>query len=190
MTLLTILLRKPLLGHHQYLLRKIKAWLVNLKVKDLVLVFIQLLSHDTPYLDIFPVYQLKEIDMDANSSANCWYLTSCFQEHYPSMYAIIVGSEIYIATPTDLPLESSTWSSCKHHNTAKFLIACTPNGCVTFISPLYMDSISDIEFTGVSGFLNCVQNKADILVMADRGFAIKDMQEVGIELNSPPFMEE
>ena len=57
--ILTKLLRKPLLGH-QYLLRKIKAWLVNLKVKDLLLVFLQLLSHDTPYLDIFPVYQLKK----------------------------------------------------------------------------------------------------------------------------------
>ena len=62
------------------------------------------------------------------------------------------------------------------------------------VSPLYPHCtwtlrISDIELTGVSGFLNCVQNKAGILVMADRGFAIKDMQEVGVELNSPSFME-
>ena len=67
---------------------------------------------------------------------------------------------------------------------AKFLIACTPNGCVSFICPLYVGSISDVELTHVSGFLICVQNKAGILVMADRGFTIKDMlQEVGVELN-------
>ena len=106
------------------------------------------------------------------------------------MHAIIDGSEIFIETPTDLYMQLSTRSSYKHHNTAKFLIACTSNGCVSFISPLYMVSISDVELTCVSGFLNCVRNKASISVMADRGFTIKDMlQEAGVKLNSPPFME-
>ena len=56
------------------------------------------------------------------------------------MYAIIDGSEIFIETPTDLQMQSSTWSNYKHHNTAKFLVACTPNGAVSFISPLYVGS--------------------------------------------------
>ncbi len=117
-------------------------------------------------------------------------LPSAFREPYPSTYAIIDGSEVFIETPTDLHMQSSTWSSYKHHNTAKFLIACTPNGCVSFISPLYMGSISDVELTHVSGFLNHLENKSGISVMADRGFAIKDMlQEIGVELNIPPFME-
>ena len=65
-------------------------------------------------------------------------LLSAFREKYPSTYCIIDGSEIFMETPSDLHMQSSTWSSYKHHNTAKFLIGCTPNGCVSFISPLYV----------------------------------------------------
>ncbi len=42
----------------------------------------------------------------------------------------------------------------------------------------------------VSGFLTSLQGKTGISVMADRGFTIKDLlEEVGVELNIPPFME-
>jgi len=50
-----------------------------------------------------------------------------FKEKFPTTFAIIDGSEIFIETPTDLHMQSSTWSQYKHHNTAKFLVACTPN---------------------------------------------------------------
>ena len=76
-----------------------------------------------------------------------------FNEKYPSTYAIIDGSEIFLETPTDLCMQSSTWSNYKHHITAKFLVACTPNGCISYISPLYVGSISDVELTRTSGFL-------------------------------------
>ena len=42
---------------------------------------------------------------------------------YPNTYAIIDGSEIFIKTPSDLHLQSSTWSKYKHNNTTKFLVA-------------------------------------------------------------------
>ena len=93
-------------------------------------------------------------------------------------------------TPSDLHMQSSTWSNYKHHNTAKFLIGCTPNGCISFISPLYVGSISDVELTRVSGLLKSIEDKPGISVMADRGFTIKDMlDEIGVKLNIPPFME-
>ena len=77
-----------------------------------------------------------------------------------------------------------------HHNTAKFLVACTPNGAVSFVSPVFVGSISDIELTRESGFLTTLQDKPGISIMADRGFTIKDMlKDIGIELNIPPFME-
>ena len=92
--------------------------------------------------------------------------------------------------PSDLCLQSSTWSSYKHKNTAKFLVACTPNGCVSFISPLYVGSISDVELTRVSGFLTEINDKSGVCVMADRGFTIKDqLDAIGVELNIPPFLE-
>ena len=49
-------------------------------------------------------------------------LPSAFREKYPSTYCIIDGSEIFMETPSDLHMQSSTWSSYKHHNTAKFLM--------------------------------------------------------------------
>lgn len=117
-------------------------------------------------------------------------LPPAFREQYPSTYAIIDASEIFLETPTDLHMQSSTWSNYKHHNTAKFLIACTPNGCISFVSPLYVGSISDVELTHVSGLLTSLQDKPGISIMADRGFTIKDkLEDIGIDLNIPPFME-
>ena len=61
---------------------------------------------------------------------------------------------------------------------------------VSFISPLYVGSISDVELTRVSGFLAQLEQKDGIAIMADRGFTVKDMlKEIGVELNIPPFME-
>ena len=59
-----------------------------------------------------------------------------------------------------------------------------------YVSPLYVGLISDVQLTRVSGFLTKLEDKPGISVMADRGFTIKDLlQNLGIELNLPPFME-
>ena len=92
-------------------------------------------------------------------------------------------------TPSDLHMQS-TWSNYKHHNIVKFLIVCTPNGCISFISPLYVGSISDVELTRVSGLLTHLEDKPGISVMADRGFTIKGiLNDIGVKLNIPPFMD-
>ena len=116
----------------------------------------------------------------------CRTLPPAFCESFATTYAIINGSEIFLETPTDLHMQSSTWSRYKH-NTAKFLIACTP---ICFISPLYVGSISNVELTRVSGFLTQLEDKPGISIVADRGFTIKDMlQAIGVQPNLPPFRE-
>ena len=113
-----------------------------------------------------------------------------FRKQFPTTYAIIDGSEIFIQTPSDLHIQSSTWSSYKHHNTAKFLVACTPNGAISYISDAYVGSISDVELTKKSGFLTTLEDKPGVSIMADRGFTIKQiLEELDIDLNQPPFME-
>ena len=109
-----------------------------------------------------------------------------FRKQFPTTYAIIDGSEIFIQTPSDLHIQSSTWS---HHNTAKFLVACTPNGAISFISPVYVRSISDVELTRKSGFLTTLEDKPGVSIMADRGFTIKQMLKQLNLLNLPPSME-
>lgn len=116
--------------------------------------------------------------MDAiNGSSGLYTLPHAFKT---ITFAIIDGSEVFIQTPSDLQFQSSTWSSYKH---AKFLLACTPNGAVSYISPLFVGSISDVELTRVCGFLDKLAGKQGISIMADRGFTIKD--QLGIIEYSP-----
>ena len=58
-------------------------------------------------------------------------------------------------------------------NIIELLVACTPNGAICFVSPLYAGSVSDVELTCVSGFPESLQGKHGISVMADRGFTLK-----------------
>ena len=98
------------------------------------------------------------------------------------------ASEVFIETPTDLHLQSSTWSEYKQHNTVKFLVACTPNGAILYISPVYAGAISDVELTRKSGFLEILQDKPGVCIMADKGFTIKDLlAELNVQLNIPHF---
>lgn len=80
-------------------------------------------------------------------------------EKYCSTFAIIDGSELFTDTPSDLHLQFSTWSNYKHHNSAKFLVACTPNGAIYFMSPLFVGSISDVKLTRCSGFIEKIDGK-------------------------------
>ena len=78
-----------------------------------------------------------------------------------------------------------TWSSYKHHNTLKVLIAISPNSMVTFISKAYCGSISDKEITIQSGFFDELEPYCSI--MADKGFKIsKEGIAKRIELIIPP----
>ena len=86
-------------------------------------------------------------------------------------------------------MQSSTWSQYKH-NTARFLVACTPNGAISYVSLLYVASMSHVELTRISGFLTELEDKPGILIMADCGFTMKDMLEkLGVGLNIPSFVE-
>ena len=117
-------------------------------------------------------------------------LPTAFKEKYPTTYAIVDASKLFIETPSDLLMQSCTWSDYKHHNTGKFIIACTLNGVIAYISPLCVGTISDVELTRVSGFLDTLDGKQGISIMADRGFTIQDLLDTrGVKLNMPPFME-
>lgn len=87
-------------------------------------------------------------------------------------------------------LENQSWcySLYKSHTTMKALIGITPNGVVSFASEIYCRSISDPEIVK-SGFYNHL-HKGD-LVMADKGFLIKDqLGRVGARLVIPHFLSD
>ena len=167
---------------------------LNLKMKDLSFRFGLSISRVSRYIKtwICFLYQhLKEIEWMPKVQQVRTTVPTAFKEKFPTTFAIIDGSEIFIEVPSDLHMQSSTWSSYKHHNTIKFLVACTPNGAICFISPVFVGSISDVELTKLSGFLEVIEDKPGIAIMADRGFTIKDMlDKLQIELNIPPFLNE
>ena len=166
---------------------------LNLKVTDLAFRFGLSASLTSRYITTwicFLYHHFRELDWMPAVDQVLGTLPSVFRERYPTTFAIIDGSEVFIETPSDLHMQSSTWSQYKHHNTVKFLVACTPNGAISYISPVYVGSISDVDLTRTCGFLTSLKDKPGISIMADRGFTIKDMlKELNIELNIPPFLE-
>ncbi len=134
--------------------------------------------------------QLREINWFPSKEQILSTLPNAFREKYPTTIAIIDASEVFIETPSDLMLQSTSWSSYKHHNTQKFLVACTPNGSISYISEAYLGSISDPALTNDCGFLSNLDGMAGMSIMADRGFTIREsLQQYQVELNLPPFME-
>lgn len=127
--------------------------------------------------------QLKEIDWMPSTEQVAATLPRAFEEKYPNTFIIVDASEIFIETPSDLHMQSSSWSNYNHHNTGKFLIGCTPNGVISYISELYVRSISDVELTRKCGFIDTMVGKHGSSVMADI------LKNVGVDLNIPPFLE-
>ena len=141
------------------------------------------------YFTTWIYHHLKELEWMPTTEQVFGALPHSFRSKYAKTYAIIDGGDIFLQTP-DLHMQSSAWSQYKHHNTAKFLIGCTPKGAICYVSPVFVGSISDIELTQVSRFLTKLEDKPGIAIMADRGFAIRNMlKQLNIELNLTPFME-
>ena len=79
------------------------------------------------------------------------------------------------------------YSSYKNHSTYKCLIGVAPNGAITYISQCSEGSISDNEIVKQSGFLDKLA--PGDLIMADRGFTIRDiLMNKKVDLNIPPFL--
>ena len=112
-------------------------------------------------------------------------LPHCFRKMYPNCRVIIDCTEVYTETPTALDVAAALWSEYKHHHTLKFLVAITPRGAVSWISPVYGGRASDIHIVRDSGFLDNIE-RYDI-VMADRGFKIReDLLAISANLAIPP----
>lgn len=113
-----------------------------------------------------------------------------FKNTYPSTRVIIDCTELFCERPSSLQIQSSMYSSYKHHVTYKGLIGIAPSGAVTFVSQLYPGSISDKEIVQRSGMLNEKLWQVNDSVMADRGFLISDdLKPFGVSLNIPAFLK-
>ena len=96
-----------------------------------------------------------------------------FREEFGYNVCVVLDCfEVFIERPSNLLARACTWSSYKHHNTAKFLIGVAPQGVISYISSAWGGRVSDKYLTEHCGILTKLL-PGDI-VLADRGFDIAD----------------
>lgn len=96
-----------------------------------------------------------------------------FRYRYGNVKSIIDCLEIEIEKPSDPLKQSLTWSEYKKCNTIKYLVSCTPNGFINFISGGFGGRITDNNIITLSNYLQELPD--NVTVMADRGFKQIDM---------------
>ena len=108
----------------------------------------------------------------------------CFRKMYPNYCVTIDCTEVYTETPTALDIAAALWSDYRQHHTFTFLVAITPRGVVSWVSPMYGQHASDVHIVWDSVFLNIQRYD---LAMADRGFKIREhLLVIGSDLAIPP----
>ena len=113
-------------------------------------------------------------------------IPKCYRK-YKNIRFIIDCTEIFTQNSSDFAKQGNSFSHYKHHTTHKILVAILPNGMIGFVSDAFEGSMSDVQITKESGFLDLVEPHD--LVMADRGFTIQNMlQKKRAHLNIPPFL--
>lgn len=116
---------------------------------------------------------------------NSTCLPSAFSS-FTNCRMVIDCTEISLIQSKNMQKQRATYSRYKHRNTVKGLIGVAPNGTITFASKLYPGSISDKKIVNHSKLLEIFE--PGDLILADKGFLIKDMLPAGVNLNIPPFL--
>ena len=114
-------------------------------------------------------------------------MPECFREEFGNKVAVVLDCfELFIERPSNLLARACTWSTCKHHNTVKFLIGIAPQGVISFVSPAWGGRASDKYVTEHCGILSKLL-PGDV-VLADRGFNIEDsVSAFQAQLHIPAF---
>ncbi|CAH1972125.1 unnamed protein product [Acanthoscelides obtectus] len=109
-----------------------------------------------------------------------------FRHNYYNVSCIIDCLEIDIQKPSKALHQSLTWSEYKKGNTVKYLVSCTPNGLVNYVSHGIGGRTSDATIVENCNFLDGLPQGSCCL--ADRGFKHLEqiLHEKGLKLLRPP----
>ena len=103
------------------------------KVSQIFITWMKLMSKELGVLVIWPTSRQVKAT-----------LPDCFKKLFPNVRVIIDCTEIFMETPSSLVTQACLYSDYKHHCTAKFLVSITPNGAISWVSPVYGRRSSDV----------------------------------------------
>lgn len=112
--------------------------------------------------------QLKHFIMWPDKISIIRNLPIPFRFRYGKVQSIIDCLEIQIEKPSHPVKQALSWSEYKKCNTIKYLVSCTPDGLINFVSKGYSGRITDALLVEECGYLDCLSEGVE--VMADRGF--------------------
>ncbi|GBP97403.1 hypothetical protein EVAR_93014_1 [Eumeta japonica] len=113
-------------------------------------------------------------------------LPMAFRHKYHNVTCIIDCLEIEVQKPSKA-LHQALMVRIQKANTIKYLVSCTPNGLINYISPGYGGRrITDTCLVEQCDFIRCLQ--PGMYVMADRGFKHVEqyLRKEGVQLVRPP----
>ena len=94
-------------------------------------------------------------------------LPHTFAQYFPRLTAIIDCTEIFIDCPRNLKARAQVYSNYKKHSTVKFLVACTPQGFISFVSKAWGGRVSDVELVKNTGFIRYKYHHPCDQILAD-----------------------
>lgn len=129
---------------------------------------------------------LKPFIVNIDKKLNKKNLPMSFRHNYHNVSCIIDCLEIDIQKPSKALQQAMTWSDYKKANTVKYLISCTPNGLVNFVSQGFGGRTSDVAVLENCKFLEGLHPGS--VILADRGFKHLEqmLNQKGIKLLRPP----
>lgn len=115
------------------------------------------------------------------------YMPPPFRLGNKDVRVIIDFVEFTIEKPNSSVEQQMTFSHNKNANTVKGMIGVTPNGAISFISPLYCGSISDKQLFIKSKLMDRLE--PNDVVMADKNVLIaNELESIGCRLQCPLFL--
>ena len=122
------------------------------------------------------------------------YYPKCF-EPFGLVIGIIDCTEVKIQKPSLAEANSKYYSAYKGAPTAKFLVACSPVGTVSFVSDIFSGATSDKDTVLKSKILQKFEQSLfefdeRLTVLADKGFQIQELLlPYDVRLVIPPFVK-
>ncbi|XP_046976563.1 uncharacterized protein LOC124542681 isoform X1 [Vanessa cardui] len=132
---------------------------------------------------------LRPFIVKINKESNIKTLPMAFRHKYYNVSCIIDCLEIEVQKPSKSVNQALTWSDYKKTNIIKYLISCTPNGLVNYVSPGFGGRTTDTCLVESCDFVHTLEK--GMCIMADRGFKHVEqfLLKSGVQLVRPPSVQ-